>query len=120
MSTRCHIQIKTDAGFYPCMIYKHSDGYPEGVLPFLQAFTTRFAAQRGNDYEYFIAQCLRQWAIEQHLKEENDEFYKKSPEYRTNNLLTGWGVCLQSKPHGDIDYIYTVDLADKSVTYKQI
>jgi len=61
MSTRCNI------GFYgdgtdkdlekpEVLLYRHSDGYPEGVLPDIVPFLKRFNAKRGlNDTEYASA-----------------------------------------------------------------
>ena len=127
MSTRCHIQVKEASGkIYPVMIYKHSDGYPEGVLPFLKSFASRFFHDRGDDAEYCVAQILRHWAIEDNTemearikqaKEEAKKTGDKNPYIPTNYVrhFTGWGVCLQSEPHGDIEHVYTVNLKTGTV-----
>lgn len=117
MSTRCHIRVKeANSKLYPCMIYKHSDGYPERTLPFLEKFTKRFFKERGDDAEYYLAQLLRHWAIEDQKESENNEWYKENEKYLPKNQFYGWGVCLTSDPHGDIEYLYTVDLATGKVT----
>ena len=62
MSTRCQIGFyragaKLDR--YEALIYKHHDGYPEGVLPLLTKFCKEFQAARGlDDVEYAAAQYL--------------------------------------------------------------
>jgi hypothetical protein len=106
---------------YPVMIYKHSDGYPEGVLPFLKEFAENFVRDRGDDAEYCVAQILRHWAIEDNeeiearIKQQKEEAEKKGdkdPYISTNYVrqFTGWGVCLTAEPHGDIEHVYTVNL----------
>lgn len=117
MSTRCHIRVKEANGkLYPHMIYKHSDGYPEGVLPFLKPFTKKFIKERGDDPEYCIAQILRHWAIEEQKECEQDGFYKDKTQYLPINSFLGWGICSTKYPHVDIEYLYTVDLATGKVT----
>jgi len=127
MSTRCHIQVKEANGkIYPIMIYKHSDGYPEGVLPFLKDFAEKFVKDRGDDPEYCVAQILRHWAIE-----DNENCEKRIQEYKEDakkegrtdawipsnyaRQYIGWGVCMQNEPHGDIEYMYTVNLKNGKV-----
>lgn len=107
MSTRAQICLKRDtAGFKETggiYIYKHSDGYPEGVMPVLQGLVTRFHNKRGNDPEYLLAQIVRQFAIE-----DNKEGYSPAQDY-----FTGWG--LDTIEHGDIEYLYEVDSATGKV-----
>jgi len=110
MSTRCQI------GFYKkkedkiedfqVLLYRHTDGYPEGILPDIVPFLKWWKDQRGiDDYEYCSARLL------QHLCNLSDS----GPALRTAHILnkntdfTGiysHGVCNQF--HGDIDYIYKV------------
>src|SRR3990167_297536 len=97
MSTRCNIEVNDkDEKKYECMIYVHCDGYPEGILPFLEDFTKKFYKDRKDDCEYFLAQYLIQRAIADY-KEKKDYDYV-SPE----NKYTGYGVC--TKCHGDIEF----------------
>lgn len=93
MSTRCQIQVKGS----PILIYKHSDGYPEGVLPVLEPFVKAFSDNRGNDVEYCLAQIVRTFALE----------------YDPETRLKGWGLDLVL--HEDIEYLYVVDAAKGSV-----
>lgn len=120
MSTRCHIQVKSQGKIYPCIIYKHSDGYPEGTLPFLEAFTKRFFDQRGDDPEYFVAQYLRQLAITEQEDAIQSEFYKDMPEYHPKNSFLGYGVCPLKNKHADIEYVYTADLSTGNVSTKDV
>lgn len=91
MSTRAQIVIMEDDNtVYPVKIYKHYDGYPEGVIPILAPFTLEFAQGRGADPEYFIAQCLGRFA--------RADYGPGGANY------TGWGLCTEY--HGDIEYLY--------------
>lgn len=119
MSTRSHIQVQQgDGSIYPCMIYKHSDGDPDSMMAFLVSFAQAFVKDRGDDAEYCVAQILRHWAFED-FKYYNTPKYKKMFDGRNLALeMTGWGVCLSSDVHGDIEYMYTVNLKDGTVTWK--
>ena len=55
MATRSLIKIE---GFN-IALYKHWDGHPESVLPWLTDFYTEFFKKRGIDHEYCLAQLVR-------------------------------------------------------------
>lgn len=106
MSTRAQICIKRDTiqfqetgGIY---IYKHSDGYPKGVMPILKPFVQAFHESRGNDASYLLAQICRHFALEEAKNapaepSKYDEIYK----------YLGWGLdCVE---HGDTEYFYEID-----------
>ena len=83
MSTRCQIMFEgTDA-----VLYQHSDGYCEGVLPTLLPFVKEFYDRRGEDPEYMAARLL------QRLIGDDKSF-------------TGFGVGVGL--HSDIEFLYTV------------
>lgn len=77
MSTRSVIKIE---GIENAAIYKHWDGYPRAMLPWLESFNKTFAEKRGDDASYKFAQLLR----------------SSVRDSKTFNLddseLTGWGV----------------------------
>lgn len=56
MATRACIKIE---GVNFAKVYKHWDGYPEGVLGWLKTFNHRFAEKRGDGPQYKFAQLLR-------------------------------------------------------------
>ena len=111
MSTRCQI------GFYEskdqknsefeALIYKHSDGYPDGVLPTLVPMCQVFEERRGmTDTEYLAAWVLASF-ISFHIKQGR----KLSKELRfIKNRdgidCLGFGICKGF--HGDIEYFYKV------------
>jgi hypothetical protein len=116
MSTRCQI------GFYyddndlmkpDALIYKHSDGYPDGVLPILVPFLKLFQERRGlDDVEYVAA-----WTMHHLIAEaigRNKEFYEKYHKDGFNNPfaypdgITCLGYGISNDFHGDLDYYYAV------------
>lgn len=103
MSTRSQIRYRNSEN--NILIYKHSDGYPSGVLPLLIPFVEDFFKSRGDDECYFLAQCIRHFAVEDFKREtekDGDDSVFATP-YR----FLGWGLdCAQ---HGDVDYLYEVD-----------
>lgn len=95
MSTRAHIVIEG----HPVMIYKHSDGYPEGVLPVLSDIVLRFSEKRGIDDEYLAAQIVRAFAFD-------DADNHTGSTYDPRESMLGWG--LDTSLHGDEEYIYLI------------
>lgn len=88
MSTRAQIQFEGN----PVLIYKHCDGYPEGVLPLLGKFVKSFMKDRGWDEEYMVAQYLHDLTA--------DTYYEGKRKY------TGYGA--STTRHSDIEYFYLV------------
>jgi hypothetical protein len=128
MSTRSQIVVLNDERdatpkkpFYPHYFYKHSDGYPEGVLPTLLPLVREFSTNRGEDSCYFVAQLsaafardamrqdLAQVKYHQDLiaKGEDVERNKQMIEdYYTVPRMTGYGI--DADLHSDIEYLYIV------------
>lgn len=112
MSTRTNIHF--NHGKTICAnIYRHYDGYPEGVLPDLLTFFQTLRAEvldtRLNCAEYLAAKFLV-WQAKQFAREYlgmNPE--TKVPEYKENHYLEFLSVAPCVRDHGDIEYIYEVD-----------
>jgi hypothetical protein len=94
MSTRCQI------GFYEkpgqplkkpsALIYRHWDGYPEGVLPEILPYCVRFEKLRGmGDTEHLAARLLG------HLLDRGDP-----------DDVLGYGISADF--HGDLEFYYAV------------
>lgn len=118
MSTRCHVAIyesesAAKADNHHALLYKHSDGYPDGVLPILEPFLKQFKEVRGmGDTEYLSAWTLhalmedsvkhsietRKWLIEN----------KMSVDTMPENGMQGVGFSICSGLHGDIEYLYKI------------
>lgn len=120
MSTRCQI------GFYTkkptksqllkpdALIYRHSDGYPEGVLPDLEPIVCEFALKRGlDDTEYASARVLQQLC---------NIYDSKMKEWGYEPDFLGYGICKVF--HGDIEYYYAIsperiDIYETSIPWNQ-
>lgn len=100
MSTRAQI------GFYDsenrklkdfdALIYKHHDGYPEGMIPILKKTLKRFNDLRGlSDTEYAAAYFVAVGKSDEAKEDKSDEISDR-----------GWGICKDL--HGDIEYYYAV------------
>ena len=101
MATRAIIIIPEAAA----AVYKHWDGYPDATLPWLQAFNANFAANRGDDPDYKLAQLLRSSAFDAKAFDLDDSRH------------TGWGVVPLGTDMGQ-EFTYTLH-PDGSVTFKE-
>ena len=112
MSTRCQIafyskQPETNKELIEnvkTILYKHHDGYPEGILPVIKPFLIEWSKKRGlDDYEYASARLLQYLCNAQDkIEEELSEEY----EYRTSTQTLGLGIC--NVFHADIAFLYAV------------
>ena len=96
MSTRCVIGYEGESA----LIYRHSDGYPDGktgVLAALEPFRDHFFRGRGNDGAFFLARVLA-WM----------------PGYNREEY-TGFGVCT-GFPF-DIAYYYHIRISGDIEVY---
>lgn len=104
MSTRCNVLIKD--GYSEIWIYRHSDGYPSGVHPTLSEFIQHIINGTIRDNPGQSAG----WLILLGAKEYNISVPAKG--------MSGW-KCGAYEPttgeHGDIEYLYTVDLENRTV-----
>ena len=92
MSTRCNVIIREHSGKF-FQLYHHHDGYPEGV---------------GTDLEDYIEQMDNEFLVDGKKfsdflcdPKRDDEY-----EYEGTNIY----------PHGDIEYLYIVDLQKREIT----
>ena len=101
MATRACIKIQ---GIEFAKVYKHFDGYPSGMLGWLETFNKRFAENRGADSTYKFAQLLR--------SSTNPDFELDKSEF------TGYGVVPFESNCGE-EWEYTL-LDDGTVEVKEI
>lgn len=120
MSTRCQIVImkddeEKDLNNNQAIIYRHSDGYPKGVIPAVLPFLKHWSKSRGmNDTEYLSARLLQYltnqhdgfnllWHVEAPMKdsETETEKLKKFGGTLSYGISTGF-------THGDIEYVYAI------------
>lgn len=97
MSTRCSITIMEGGRSY--RIYRHFDGYPEGVLADLKVMLDNSFAP-WCDPEYFLANFVFFAKLTEWVKgSESDSF---------RPWTSGYGVCSPACEHGDLEYRYTL------------
>ena len=111
MSTRCNIGVYEEEDQKlekpNIILYKHSDGYPEGTLPLLKKFMENPKNNRNRyDSEYESA-----WLIHTLINQQIED----SIEYGYNLPHVGYGIC--EDIHGDIEYYYAV-YPDRIEVYK--
>lgn len=113
MGTRCNVKV-TD-GRNTLWYYRHSDGYPECVLPSLEPLMDALRAGHVRDN---VGQ-FSGWLVVIGNKEYNHD--RSLP--RGTNSWSAW-KCGAYEPttnqHGDIDYLYRIDLVTKELTYERV
>jgi hypothetical protein len=101
MATRSTVKIE---GITFAKMYKHWDGQPQHMLPWLEEFNRRFTEIRGEDPEYKFAQLLRS---------------STEPEFKLDtSKSTGYGIIPYNSTRGE-EYEYTLH-NDGTVSYKTI
>jgi hypothetical protein len=82
------------------MVYKHWDGYPKAVYPWLRDFNIEFKKERGDDVQYKFAQLLRSSARDAKKYDLDDSEF------------TGWGVvaCSEDKSDYGAEFQYILKL----------
>ena len=106
MSTRANVVVKNSWG--DLWFYRHSDGYPEGAMPTLQKFINWIRTGRIRDN----AGQAGGWLI---IIGAEEYGYKPEP---TESGFSGWKVGAYeptSSVHGDIEYLYIIDLDTKTI-----
>lgn len=126
MSTRANIIIK-DGSDRKLIFYRHSDRYPEGALPTLKKFMSWVKDGRIRDN----AGQAAGWLILIGAEEYGSVYVgggkympKKSlTEPDPNDDMMGW-KCGAYEPttgiHGDIEYLYTLDLDEKTILVQSV
>lgn len=111
MSTRCMLGFyesqETDLEKHQALLYRHSDGYPQGVLPEITPFLSWWIGTPwiGIDIEYCAARLL------QYLCNEHDRGFKRSWEElrgESEGYTGKLGYGIANEFHGDIEYYYAI------------
>lgn len=123
MSTRSQIGIydgnDQPVEKYEALLYRHSDGYPSGVLPDIMPFLSWWSKGRGiNDTEYVSARLLQYLAnkfdqnsigFHEQMKGKFPPHAQQEQEIKDTKEFTGiygHGIC--NKFHWDIEYFYAI------------
>jgi hypothetical protein len=129
MSTRCQVILKDKWG-HELWFYRHSDGYPEGVMPSLEQFLGWLkkglirdnveqaggwlillgAKEYGSNHSYAKGKWVE-------IPKSLDELFAPGKD----NSGMGWKCgayepCSHHEKHGDIEYLYTIDLEKQTIT----
>ena len=104
-------------------VYRHSDGYPESVIPDLKEFLG-WNRGRNFDLEYQAANFIY-WSKKEMEKQIERDLEiaggtSNVPEMKRRMILTGHGICNNDEFHPDIFYYYEVisDSESKEITIK--
>lgn len=109
MSTRANIVLKDESG--KLIFYRHSDGYPEGTMPILEKFLNRVKSGELRNNIMQSAGHLIQMGRDEML----ECFKNEIPAYYS------WKVGFiepTTSIHGDVEYIYTIDLDKNTIKVK--
>jgi len=127
MSTRANIIIQDGYG-EKLWFYRHSDGYPEGTLPTLEKFLSyvkdgRIRNNVGQAAGWLILIGIQEYANGQYGSPSGDApLNDAEPGHDTD--LSGWKVGAYEptawEQHGDIEYLYTVDLSALTIDVKEV
>lgn len=103
MSTRANVVIKKEYGngaVHYAQLYHHHDGYCSGLGKDLSEYMTEIEAMPDEEKKKILKTpvSLAKWFA---ADERNDEF-----EYEGTNV----------RLHGDIEYLYVIDLTDETIT----
>lgn len=116
MSTRCHILFKDENS--ELLTYKHTDGYPEEVLPLIKEYWRWYP--RTSEIEYITASwfyyCKRKREISPVMCKydepmDMDEISVDHP------VARGYGICPDKEIHGDTSHLYVVDIDTGSIAH---
>lgn len=128
MSTRCQIRFTEADSDCVAQVYRHSDGYPGGVLPLLkhlQELLHETGTQRGANYAAAQLLLIDELRYIGYTTESKNDSYSKWPNTiagvldpeswkqvdATPSYLLGHGVEDPSRGiHGDEEYLYIVEL----------
>jgi len=131
MSTRANIILKE--GEEQLWFYRHSDGYPDGTLPTLNIFmdwlkTGKIRNNLSQGAGWLIALGIMEYNTLPLFKTEPDmDFGSRKIKGRTNlesiESPLDWKVGAYEPTtgeHGDIEWLYTIDLDKKELTYREV
>jgi hypothetical protein len=128
MSTRANIIVKDQYG--ELIFYRHSDGYPKGAMPTLEKFLQYVKENRIRDNveqaagwliilgreEYREAYKNESWANTKFDGEPSKPSHARNDGYGGNDWKVGAiepATCI----HGDIEYLYVIDLDKKTIRH---
>lgn len=133
MSTRCNVKIIDHLGKKENLwFYRHSDGYPDGTLPTLKKFMKWVVEGkiRNNVSQasgWLILIGAEEYNVNRSFSNDGKDYGKPLPPKQAFNPMgkkssNDW-KCGAYEPttgeHGDIEYLYKLDLTKKTITYEE-
>lgn len=115
MSTRANILIKD--GYNQLWFYRQSDGYPEVTLPTLNKFLDWVKEGKIRNNVSQAAGWLILIGREEYFED------NKIPFEPSGDEIYSWKVGAYeptTKQHGDIEYLYIIDLEKLEITWKKV
>lgn len=112
MSTRANIVLKD--GEDKLWFYRHSDGYPEGTMPTLNKFLNLIKEKKIRDDISQASGWLIIIGAEENHTPSTDQLRNDGYDWKVGAYEPTTGQ------HGDIDYLYTVDLEKKTIDVKEV
>ena len=121
MSTRANILVKDQHD--QLWFYSHCDGYPSGTLPLLEKFMEWVKAGKirdnvGQASGWLIILGALEYKSVPAAKYDNDDFANLQwDSVSTPDDFKVGAIEPTTGQHGDIEYLYTVDLHNKTISY---
>jgi len=112
MSTRANIVI-TD-GTDKLWFYRHSDGYPTGTMPTLNKFLDLVKTKKIRNDVTQASGWLILIGAEEYKTKKVDDLEEGDCDWKVGAYEPTTGE------HGDIQYLYTIHLTNKTITVKEI
>lgn len=98
MTTRCDITVED--GEHKYRIYRHTDGYPKGVISDLKVMLDNYDRKPDTDPEYFLANFIFYAKLGSFLRSDIPKWVK--------NWEYSYGVCEPNCEHSDLEYRYII------------
>jgi hypothetical protein len=113
MSTRANIIVKK--GDDKLFFYRHSDGYPECTMESLKTFCNMYKDQLRDNVSQSAGWLILLGAVEYGFKGDLKDPSGDNNKYEWNNWKVG-AYEPTTGLHGDIEYLYIIDLDHKQLT----
>jgi hypothetical protein len=117
MSTRANIVIQNSND--KLYFYRHSDGYPECTMESLKEFVNMYKDQLRGNISQSAGWLILKGAVEYGFKGDLKDPAGNNNKYEWNNWKVG-AYEPTTDIHGDIEYLYIIDLDEKTLKCYQV
>ena len=130
MSTRAQVKITDEFGG-ELWFYRHSDGYPDGAMPGLEKFLSWVKEGKIRDNVeqaggWLVLIGAKEYEYSRVYKDGKAEKVKKESLTEPSlDAFSGWKCgayepCSCRDLHGDVQYLYTISLKDKTIKVESV